>query len=137
MVSCCHRELWLSCAETRAVFDHQKQIFKQRRQPNFKRYEQPIPNAVTATWMVSFEQIRTRYPYASDLFSLMSFLDRQEIPKAALSWISERKLSQGSSRLEQNSQAQRLLQLEKALGLLKAFFSSWKVELARELTCIA
>ena len=80
-----------------------------------------IPNAVTATWMVSFEQIRTRHPYASDLFSLMGFLDRQEIPKAALLWISEHKPSQGSSQLEQISQAQRLLQLEKALGILKAF----------------
>ena len=80
-----------------------------------------IPNAVATTWMVSFNQIRTQYPHANVLFSLMSFLDRQEIPKAALLWVSEPESSQGSSRPKQNNQEQRLLQLEEALGVLKAF----------------
>jgi hypothetical protein len=51
-----------------------------------------VPNAVTATWIVSFEQIRRQYCKASDLLSLMSFFDRQGIPKVFLSHYSEQEL---------------------------------------------
>jgi hypothetical protein len=48
-----------------------------------------IPNAVTATWIVSFKQIKEQCPHASDLLSLMSFFDRQGIFKMFLSYRSE------------------------------------------------
>lgn len=41
-----------------------------------------IPNTVTATLMISFEQIRKQYFDASDLLSLMSFLSPEENPRA-------------------------------------------------------
>ncbi|KAJ9660144.1 hypothetical protein H2201_007051 [Coniosporium apollinis] len=63
-----------------------------------------VSHAVTATWMVSFKQIRDQHPHASNLLSLMAFLNRQEIPKALLSDHEESPLD-----------------TEKALGILKAF----------------
>ena len=60
-------------------------------------------NAVTATWIVSFDQIRNRSPSAAELLSLLAFFDRQGIPKSLL--------QEGQDRL----------QLEKSLGILKAF----------------
>ncbi|MCJ1265678.1 hypothetical protein MMC22_005558 [Lobaria immixta] len=80
-----------------------------------------IPNAVTATWIISFKQIKEQYPYASDLLSLMSFFDRQEIPKIFLSHYIEQGSYQEVYQQEQKGQANRLLELEKALGILKAF----------------
>jgi hypothetical protein len=79
-----------------------------------------IPNAVTATWMVSFKQIREQYPSASDLLSLMSFFDRQGIPKAFLShWIA---LKDGQDCVpRRGGRAMGILELEKALGVLKGF----------------
>ena len=62
------------------------------------------PNAVTATWIISFEQIKQQHPRAADLLSLMSFFDRQDIPKAFL------------RRSEED-----IFESEKALGVLKAF----------------
>lgn len=38
--------------------------------------------SVAATWMISFDHIRQECPRASDLLSLMSFLDRQGIPRS-------------------------------------------------------
>jgi len=79
-----------------------------------------IPNAVTATWMVSFKQIREQYPNASDLLSLMSFFDRQGIPKAFLShWTAPK---DGQDRVPRGEDhAMGILELEKALGVLKGF----------------
>ena len=79
-----------------------------------------IPNAVTATWMVSFKHIQEQYPNASDLLSLMSFFDRQGIPKAFLShWIAPK---DGQDRAPKGEdRAMGILELEKALGVLKGF----------------
>jgi tetratricopeptide (TPR) repeat protein len=39
---------------------------------------------VTATWQISFDQIRTSYPTSSDMLSLMSMFDRHGIPESLL-----------------------------------------------------
>jgi hypothetical protein len=80
-----------------------------------------IPNAVTATWIVSFKQIKEQCPQASDLLSLMSFFDRQGIPKMFLSYRSEHRNRPEDREQEQEDQAKGQLQLEKALGIIKAF----------------
>jgi tetratricopeptide (TPR) repeat protein len=80
-----------------------------------------VPNAVTATWIVSFEQIRRQYCKASDLLSLISFFDRQGIPKAFLSHYSEQELGHEGSQRKQVDEENEPLELEKALGILKAF----------------
>ena len=79
-----------------------------------------VPNAVAATWMVSFKQIREQYPNASDLLSLMSFFDHQGIPKAFLShWVAPK---DGQDRAPRGGdRARGMLGLEKALGVLKGF----------------
>ena len=41
-------------------------------------------NAITTTWQISFEHIRSKRPSAADLLSLMSFFDRQGIPESIL-----------------------------------------------------
>jgi hypothetical protein len=79
-----------------------------------------IPNAVTATWMVSFKQIREQYPNASDILSLMSFFDRQGIPKAFLSHQVTPKDGQDRAPRGED-RAMGILELEKALGVLKGF----------------
>ena len=63
-----------------------------------------IQNAVAATWMISFNQIRKQNPRAAQLLSLMAFFDRQGIAK---------------SLLQQDDESP--LELTKALGMLKAF----------------
>ncbi|KAI9828117.1 MAG: hypothetical protein M1832_003644 [Thelocarpon impressellum] len=63
-----------------------------------------IPNAVTATWWISFEQIRQRCPRAAEMLAMMTFLDRQDIP---------------TSLLEQEDESRP--EFEKARGLLEAF----------------
>jgi hypothetical protein len=71
------------------------------------------PRAVTATWIVSFEQINQQNGFAAELLSLMSFFDRQAIPSEFLSYYGKQRQSQESSRE---------IHLQKALGVLKAFF---------------
>lgn len=63
-------------------------------------------NAVTTTWMISFEQLQTRNQYAADLFSLMAFLDHNNIPEDLLHNVDDTKTP---------------LQFEDACGDLKAF----------------
>lgn len=63
-----------------------------------------VPNVVTTTWMISFQQIKEQQPRAAGLLSLMSFFNRQDIPKSLLSRYVED-----------------LFELEKALGVLKAY----------------
>ncbi|KAH6971524.1 hypothetical protein BKA56DRAFT_557396 [Ilyonectria sp. MPI-CAGE-AT-0026] len=65
-----------------------------------------IPRAITQTWMLSFRMIQRQNPFAAELLSLMSFLDRQAIPEAFL-------LSYG----ERNGRTDLL----EAVGVLKAF----------------
>ena len=43
-----------------------------------------VPNAIAATWTISFNQIKEKEPIAAQLLSVMSFFDRQDIPKALL-----------------------------------------------------
>ena len=38
-----------------------------------------VPNAVAATWMISFNHIKKSNPQAADLLALMTFFDRQNI----------------------------------------------------------
>lgn len=75
-----------------------------------------IPNAITATWMISFDQLRDRHPEASKLLSLMSFFDRQGIPKLFLPPFCDQDHRPDSAKNEALN-----LQTEKALGILKAF----------------
>ena len=74
-----------------------------------------IPNAVVSTWILSFEQIREQCPLASEMLSLMSYFDRQRIPKKFLQY------RYGAGANHSNRQASTDLEQENALGVLKAF----------------
>jgi tetratricopeptide (TPR) repeat protein len=80
-----------------------------------------VPNAVTATWIVSFKQINQQYPYAGDLLSLMSLFDRQGIPTSLLTYHQEKGQSQQDDQQERLGGSGGAVELEKALGVLKAF----------------
>ncbi|KAI8950933.1 hypothetical protein F4801DRAFT_601739 [Xylaria longipes] len=69
------------------------------------------PHAVTATWILSFEQIERQNPLAGELLLLMCLFDRQAIPMEFLSDFSE---------AYHNSPPIEDIQLIKALGVLKA-----------------
>ncbi|KAL8340937.1 hypothetical protein RB601_006849 [Gaeumannomyces tritici] len=47
--------------------------------------ESETPRAVMETWILTFRQIQKQNPFASKLLSLMSFFDRQAIPRQLLS----------------------------------------------------
>lgn len=90
------------------LLDEGDQSFVKFLGKNFKtvgRYPE-IPRAITQTWMLSFQMIQRQNPFAAELLSLMSFLDRQAIPEAFL-------LSYG----KRNSRTDLL----EAVGVLKAF----------------
>ncbi|KAH0536061.1 hypothetical protein FGG08_007027 [Glutinoglossum americanum] len=67
------------------------------------REERPMESIVT-TWMISFNYIRKHNPRAADILALMSFLDRQEIPKSLLVY-----------------EGEDTLDFSKAVGMLDAF----------------
>jgi tetratricopeptide (TPR) repeat protein len=48
------------------------------------RRDPEVPNSVITTWHISFNQIRRDNPFAADLLSLMSVLNRQGIPESLL-----------------------------------------------------
>ena len=48
---------------------------------NDLRRDPEMPNAVITSWELSFDQIREKSPRSADLLSLMSFFNRQAIPK--------------------------------------------------------
>ena len=48
------------------------------------RRDPDIPNAVFTTWKISFDYIRSRYSFASQLLSFLSFFNYQHIPKATI-----------------------------------------------------
>ncbi|CAI4218829.1 unnamed protein product [Parascedosporium putredinis] len=73
--------------------------------------DEETPRAVAETWILSFEQIRHRNILAADLLSLMSFFDRQAIPKEFLASYSQQ--------LREEAVTEK--QLTDALGLLRAF----------------
>ena len=45
------------------------------------RRDGEVPNAVITSWQLSFDHMRTAYPKAADLLSLMSIFNRQAIPQ--------------------------------------------------------
>ena len=49
------------------------------------RRDLEVPNSILKTWQISFNQIKSSYPKAADLLSLMSVLSRQGIPQLLLS----------------------------------------------------
>jgi tetratricopeptide (TPR) repeat protein len=73
------------------------------------------PHAVTATWIISFEQIEKQDRFAGDVLSLISLLDRQAIPREFIAnyWRRERVAEANESSEE--------VRITKALGTLKAF----------------
>ncbi|KAF1970583.1 putative kinesin [Bimuria novae-zelandiae CBS 107.79] len=48
------------------------------------RRDREAKNSIIATWQISFEHIQQTRPSAADLLSLMSFFDRQGIPRGLL-----------------------------------------------------
>ena len=48
------------------------------------RRDGEVPNAVITSWELSFDHIRTAYPGAADLLSLMSIFNRQAIPQSLI-----------------------------------------------------
>ena len=48
------------------------------------RRDAEVPNAVITTWQISFDQVRRENPFAADALSLMSVLNRQNIPQHLL-----------------------------------------------------
>ena len=71
------------------------------------------PHAVTATWILSFELIRSQCELASDILSLLCLFDRQAIPKVFLSeYYEDTRGKVGASEK---------VTIMKALGMLKAF----------------
>ncbi|KAL6412540.1 hypothetical protein AUP68_03743 [Ilyonectria robusta] len=74
------------------LLDEGDQSFVKLLGKNFEtvgRYPE-IPRAITQTWMLSFRMIQRQNPFAAELLSLMSFLDRQAIPEAFLLSYGER-----------------------------------------------
>jgi tetratricopeptide (TPR) repeat protein len=69
------------------------------------------PRAITKTWILSFKQIQAQNAFASELLAIMSFLDRQAIAIEFLNWYCE----------QQDNEWYGEVQMEEALGLLKAF----------------
>ncbi|KAL6887937.1 hypothetical protein GGI43DRAFT_426058 [Trichoderma evansii] len=74
------------------------------------------PYAVTATWIVSFEQIRRKEMLASDILSFLSFFHFQAIPKTFVEYYFQRRDPE-----QTNGGASASAVLIKALGTLKAF----------------
>ena len=69
------------------------------------------PRTVVETWILSFEQIRQKNHFASDLISLMGYFDRQAIPRAFLVRYGEAQRKTPED-----------MQLEVAIGIIKAFY---------------
>ncbi len=69
------------------------------------------PRAVAETWILSFEQIHRQDTFASELLSLMSFFDRQQI---AMEFLAD--YNRNRNQEESND-----IRLTKAVGVLKGF----------------
>ena len=81
-----------------------------------------VSNAVAATWMISFKQIQKNYSFAGQLLSLMSFFNWQDIPQAFLLSYQEQGAGiDASEAREELHVPQGAVELEKALGVIKAF----------------
>ncbi|KAK1977662.1 hypothetical protein LZ30DRAFT_691992 [Colletotrichum cereale] len=78
------------------------------------------PHALTATWVISFEQIEKQNAMASELLSLMSFFDRQAIPSEFINTYYDQRQTQdpeADTKATEDTEAT----VTKALGTLKAF----------------
>ncbi|KAL6412772.1 hypothetical protein AUP68_03980 [Ilyonectria robusta] len=71
------------------------------------------PHALTATWIISFEQIERRNLFASEVLSLISLFDRQAIPKDFVAEYYYRMLPEDAEGNEAD--------ITKAIGALEAF----------------
>ncbi|KAK1599805.1 uncharacterized protein LY79DRAFT_575420 [Colletotrichum navitas] len=69
------------------------------------------PHAVTATWVISFNQIQRQDALASDILSFASLLDRQAVPEKFIVDFCNKRSGEGVSTSK----------VTKALGTLKAF----------------
>ncbi|EFQ27982.1 uncharacterized protein GLRG_03126, partial [Colletotrichum graminicola M1.001] len=69
------------------------------------------PHALTATWIISFNQIQRQDALASDILSFASLLDRQAVPEKFIVDFCNKKSGEGVSTSK----------VTKALGTLKAF----------------
>ncbi|KAH7111908.1 hypothetical protein B0J13DRAFT_429041, partial [Dactylonectria estremocensis] len=72
------------------------------------------PHAVTATWIISFEQLERRHTPTSNVLSVISLFDRQGIPKEFITdyWHRTHATESGASEAAD---------ITKVLGTLKAF----------------
>ncbi|KAK7582824.1 hypothetical protein V3481_012122 [Fusarium oxysporum f. sp. vasinfectum] len=75
------------------------------------------PHAVTATWIISFEQIEKQDRFTGEVLSLISLFDRQAIPKEFISGYWQKEWERVSEASESFPEAK----IIKALGTLKAF----------------
>src|SRR5207248_2360813 len=81
-----------------------------------------VPNTVAVTWMISFKQIQQLYAFASQLLSLISFVNWQDIPQEFLALYQEHIAGIGASEAQEKLYVpQGAVELEKALGIIKAF----------------
>ncbi|KAK2000323.1 purine and uridine phosphorylase [Colletotrichum falcatum] len=80
------------------------------------------PHALTATWIISFEQIERQSPLASELLSLMSCFDRQAIPSKFINKYYDQKQTRDSAANNADDDTvDTEAAVTKALGTLKAF----------------
>ncbi|KAF5530615.1 kinesin light chain [Fusarium mexicanum] len=75
------------------------------------------PHAVTATWIISFEQIEKQDRFTGEILSLISLFDRQAIPKEFITGYWQKEWERVSQASESFPEAK----IIKALGTLKAF----------------
>ena len=81
------------------------------------------PQAVAATWMISMKQIEDQKPLAGELLALMSCFERQAIPRECLQLYVKHYWNEASanSKVPPESPKTSEIDLEEALGILKAF----------------
>lgn len=77
-------------------------------------------HALTATWAISFEHIERQKPMASNVLYLMSFFDRQGIPKQFV-WNYCHETLRLAEDSENDFQIDTDLEVTQALGILQAF----------------
>ncbi|KAL8740320.1 MAG: hypothetical protein Q9190_006965 [Brigantiaea leucoxantha] len=73
------------CSVRQYLDDFRKSDSKKTSLLNYKggqlRRDWQAKNSIIITWQISFEYMRSKWPSAADLLSLMSFFDRQGIPE--------------------------------------------------------
>jgi hypothetical protein len=75
------------------------------------RRDSKTPRAVVEIWIILLKQIQLQNIFAGELLSLISFFNRQAVPAEFLAYYGE----------QQDHEERGEMQLEKALGVLKAF----------------